>query len=276
MSFRDAAPAGTRLVVQHHGNMHMDGRRMAAVPAYFQRAGDRAPKDMWVSCPCLTFVLRHPEGVVLFDLGCPEDWATRWKSTGIAEMVPYDEWTPDQSFKAMLGKQGLAVSDIDLVVLSHLHMDHCGNLDLFQGTRAEIVVQRAEFDGAMALAAPGSGGYVTSQYKDVAVKWRLIDGDLDLMKGVKALLLPGHCYGPQGMSVRLAESGLFVLASDAAQVAPNLGPPAVAGSNLYDSIAWRKSIERLRRLRDEEGATIVFGHEPAQLEELRLSPAFYS
>jgi len=53
------APRGTRMYVQHHGNMHMDARRMAGVPAYFQRASDRVPRDLWLPCPCLTFLIRH-------------------------------------------------------------------------------------------------------------------------------------------------------------------------------------------------------------------------
>jgi N-acyl homoserine lactone hydrolase len=272
---RSVAPAGTRFIVQHHGNMHMDGRRMAGVPHYFQTASDRTPRDMWVPVPCLTFVVRHAEAVVLFDLGCPEDWATRWKATGIDDLVPYDEWTSDQTLQATLAAQGMTVNDIDVVVLSHLHMDHCGNLQLFEKTRADIVLQRAEHTGAMALPDPGRAGYVTSQYRDVDVRWKLIEGDHDLMPGLEILALPGHSYGSQGMTVNLRESGLFVLASDAAQVAPNMASPPIASPNVYDSMAWRKSIARLRRLRDEEGGTVIFGHEPSQLADLRLAPDYY-
>lgn len=272
----DAAPDGTRLYVQHHGNMHMDARRMAGVRSYFQRVGDRVPKDLWVPCPCLTFLIRHPAGNILFDVGCSEDWQKRWSKTGIAEMVPYDEWTADQQLEPMLARQGLSVGDIDLVVASHLHMDHCGKLDLFQNTRADIVIQRAEYDGAMSIEAPGIGGYVTSEYKDLTLRWKLVEGDFEVAKGLTALSLPGHSYGSQGLAVRLRNSGLFVLASDAAQVLPNLADPPIASPNVYDSIKWRQSVKRMKQLRDEEGALIVCGHEPSQLNELKLSPDYYS
>jgi N-acyl homoserine lactone hydrolase len=270
------APTGTRMYVQHHGNMHMDGRRMAGVPEYFQRATNRTPRDLWVACPCLTFLIRHPAGIILFDLGCSEDWETSWKETGIAEMVPYDEWTAEQQLEPMLARQGLSVCDIDLVVASHLHMDHCGKLDLFQKTRADILLQRNEYESAMQIKPPGIGGYVTSQYRDLDVRWRLIDGDLDLVEGVQVMSLPGHSYGSQGLAIRLEVAGLFVLASDAAQVLPNLNNPPIASPNVYDSIRWRESIRRLQRLRDEERAFIVCGHEPSQLNELKLSPDFYT
>ena len=270
------APSGTRLYVQHHGNMHMDARRMAGVPDYFQRASNRLPLDLWLPCPCLTFLIRHPSGNILFDVGCSEDWAETWKATGIAEMVPYDEWTAEQQLGPMLERQGLGVDDIDLVVASHLHMDHCGKLDLFQRARADILIQRTEYEGAMAIPAPGRGGYVTSQYRDLDVKWRLIEGDLDLVVGVQVLSLPGHSYGSQGLAVRLEVAGLFVLASDAAQVAPNLNDPPIASPNVYDSLRWRESIRRLQHLRDHEGALIVCGHEPSQFAQLRLSPDYYT
>jgi len=270
------APTGTRLYVQHHGNMHMDARRMAGVPGYFQRASDRVPRDLWRPCPCLTFLIRHPSGNILFDLGCTEDWEKAWSKTGIAEMVPYDEWTAEQQLEPMLERLGLRVADIDIVVASHLHMDHCGKLDLFQRGHADILVQRAEYEGAMRIAPPGIGGYVTSQYRDLDVRWRMIDGDLDLAQGLQVLSLPGHSFGSQGLAVRLETSGMFVLASDAAQVLPNLDDPPIASPNVYDSLRWRESIRRLQHLRDREGALIVCGHEPSQLAELKLSPDYYT
>jgi len=39
---------------------------------------------------------------------------------------------------------------------------------------------------------------------------------------------------------------------------------------------WRESIRRLQELRDREGALIVCGHEPTQLEELKLAPDYYT
>jgi glyoxylase-like metal-dependent hydrolase (beta-lactamase superfamily II) len=270
------APAGTRLYVQHHGNMHMDARRMAGVPEYFQRVSDRVPHDLWAPCPCLTFLIRHKDALVLFDVGCTEEWKTRWKPTGIGDLVPYDEWTEDQLLPNILKQQGLRITDIDLVVASHLHMDHCGKLDLFERTGIDIILQRAEYEGAMAIEPPGRAGYVTSEYKDLDVNWRLIDGDLDLLSGVKILAFPGHSYGSQGLAVRLSNSGLFVLASDAAQVAPNLQDPPIASPNVYDSLSWRESIKRLRHMRDEYGAKIICGHEPSQLAELKVSPEYYT
>ena len=271
-----AAPPGTRMYVQHHGNMHMDARRMAGVPSYFQRASDRVPRDLWLPCPCLTFLIRHPAGNILFDACCSENWGEEWKATGIAEMVPYDEWTAEQQLEPTLAREGLSVRDIDVVVASHLHMDHCGKLDLFERGHADVILQRAEYEGAMRIPPPGVGGYVTSQYRDLDVKWKLIDGDQDLVDGVQILSLPGHSFGSQGLAVRLAASGLFVLASDAAQVAPNLHDPPIASPNVYDSLRWRESIRRLQALRDRDGALIVCGHEPSQLGELKLAPDYYT
>src|SRR5690606_34559138 len=164
-------------------------------------------------------------------------------------------------------------SDIDLIVLSHLHMDHCGNLELFDRSRADVIIQGAELEVASAIAAPGKGGYVTSHYRDLDINWRTITGDHSLVEGVDLLFLPGHSAGSQGMSVNLAKSGLIVLASDAAQVAANLD--GYCSPNVYDSIRWRESIARLNKLRLEENALIICGHEHTQLDSLRMSPDYY-
>ena len=69
--------------------------------------------------------------------------------------------------------------------------------------------------------------------------------------------LRGHSFGSQGFAVKLQDSGMFVLASDAAQVAPNLNDPPIASPKVYDSIRCHVSIWRLQQMRDHKQAVTI-------------------
>lgn len=272
MSSSATAPAGTRLYLFHHGNMYMDARRLIQRKEYYQRLSARAPQDLWEPIPVLTALVVHPEGRLLFDVGAASDWKERWRATGHDDVVPYLELSDEQRFENLVPRV-TSLNDIDWVVVSHLHMDHCGNLRHFAGTKATVVVQEAEYQHAFeTLKPPGAGGYIASEY-DVGVRWRLLSGDmLDIMQGVDVIALHGHAPGSQGLVVRLKQTGTVVLASDAAYTLDSLGPPPIPGATVHDHQKWVRSIERLRTYRRAEKATIVAGHDMQQLPELLFAP----
>ena len=91
--------------------------------------------DVPVSC----ILLRHGQGNVLFDTGChpavAENAQARWG--GLAKiMTPVMQ--PGDHVIAALGGIGLTDDDIDVVVCSHLHPDHCGCNTFFK--RATFVI----------------------------------------------------------------------------------------------------------------------------------------
>ena len=275
MSSSGVAPAQTRLYIFHHGNMYMDGRRLVQKRQSYQRRSDRAPQDLWLPIPVLTALLVHPEGLLLFDVGATSDWEARWHATGHDDMVPYLDVAPEQHFQAMIERVA-PLSAIDWIVVSHLHMDHCGNLRYFEGHKAVVLVQEAEYQFATEqVQAPGIAGYVSSEY-DVDVRWRLLSGDLrGLLQGVDVIALPGHASGSQGLVVRLERSGTIVLASDAAYTLESLGPPPIPGATLFDQREWMRSIGRLNLYRRAEKALIIAGHDINQLKTLALGPHDY-
>ena len=275
MSVKATAPLGTRLYLFHHGNMYMDARRLIARREFYQRRSLREPQDLWTPLPVLTALVVHPEGRLLFDVGATSEWEARWRATGHDEVVPYLDLTPEQHFENLVPKVS-RLEDIDWIVVSHLHMDHCGNLRFFAGKKASVIVQEAEYHYAVeTLKPPGSAGYVTSEY-DMDVCWRLVAGDLtDLMAGIDVIALHGHAAGTQGLVVRLQGAGTIVLASDAAYTVDSLGPPPIPGATVYDHAAWARSIGRLNLYRRAEKALIVAGHDIEQIKGLKLGPLEY-
>jgi glyoxylase-like metal-dependent hydrolase (beta-lactamase superfamily II) len=106
---------------------------------------------------------------------------------------------------------GLDPASIDVLVLTHLHFDHCANVDLFP--RARIVLARAEHayvEGRAYVAAGDVGIFAAVLPVLEARDVRLIDEEIELIPGIRVLLTPGHT--PGSLSLLYERSGVLTLA----------------------------------------------------------------
>src|SRR5579862_7436692 len=172
-----------------------------------------ADRSETIEIPVSCALLRHPQGNVLFDTGChpavPDDPAARWG--GLAKMmVPI--MPKGDNVLTGLSCVGLGPDDIDVVVCSHLHPDHCGCNTFFQ--RATVVIHAAEVAAARATDAEAAG-YLAAEWEQPA-PLDTVDGERDLFGDGRIVLipLPGHTPGTTGALVALDKSGTFLLASD--------------------------------------------------------------
>jgi len=209
---------------------------------------------------------------VLFDTGCNPQTATdanaRWG--GLAKMMVPIHGPADNAVVA-LACLGISPDDIDLVVCSHLHTDHCGCNAFFQ--RATLLCHRAEMAAAQMPDAERAG-YFKADW-DQPMPTDLLDGERDLFGDGRIVLLPmpGHSPGMLNALVSLERDGRFLLASDAVSVRASLDRD-YAPRNTWDAEALLRSMTEIRRI-EAAGATIVCGHDAAQWEALRKGAAFY-
>lgn len=115
-----------------------------------------------------------------------------------------------------LAAAGTTPEDIDFVVPTHLHFDHAYNLDLFPN--ACVVVQRDELFHAID-PVPTQRIYY---FKETVIgllqrrrpsQLRLVDGDTDLIDGIRLIKAPGHTPGMQ-VAVVTTTKGKAALVSD--------------------------------------------------------------
>lgn len=147
------------------------------------------------------------------------------------------------------------------VVLTHLHFDHAGGLELVPDS-VPVIVQRAEWEAGRNRAAIERNFLLPRDYEGFGREPVLVDGDLDLLGDGSVTLLstPGHTPGHQ--SVQIGEE--LVLGIDVGLFAESLDDlrfPSFAD----DFEAQRRSAERLRGLRDA-GLTVRPGHDPDVLQ----------
>jgi len=158
--------------------------------------------------PCVgTSYLFYIEGAgknILVDTGSPSEEIQAAAPPGfVIEHI--------QTFEEGLAKVGLKPTDIDIVILTHLHRDHY--LNVFKCANAEIYVQEEEMKFAILPHRFWAGLYDSESAKKMlkSENLRLVRGDLDLLEGVKILFTPGHTVGGQSVSIETG-AGYTVIA----------------------------------------------------------------
>lgn len=160
--------------------------------------------------PVYAYVIDHPDARVLVD-------------TGIKELHPL---TADLDPRPRPpGEWGIDLSSIDVVVNTHLHFDHCGNNHLFAGT--PTYVQRQELDDALSL----DDYTIRDWVQPPGVQYVAVDGELDLLPGVRLLPAPGHTRGSQIIVLDTGDRPT-VLAGDTAVWFGELDEPRTEGQRL--------------------------------------------
>jgi glyoxylase-like metal-dependent hydrolase (beta-lactamase superfamily II) len=102
----------------------------------------------------------------------------------------------------------------------------------------------------------------------------MLDGEHDVFGDGSVVLLPtyGHTPGHQSLLVRAGKQSQIVCASDACYTRENMDRD-VLPKILWNPSVMLDSLATLRRLRDQAGATMFYGHDPAQWETTPRAPA---
>jgi N-acyl homoserine lactone hydrolase len=239
------------------------------------RVKDRDAAVVWSEVPTHVVLVDTPEGKLLWDTSCPRDWEQRWAPGGLQDFFAYDLVDEDEYFDSRLNAMGVGLNEIDYVVLSHLHIDHAGNVGLFKNAGARLICSDMEKQFAFGFEGLCSGGHLKADYENLS--FETIAGDTEILPGVTLIQTPGHTPGCMSMQVELADSGTMIFTSDAVFMGASYGPPVFPGVLVNNLEQFYASVEKLRALQDRTNATMVFGHDADQIHQLRTAPAgFYT
>ena len=227
-------------------------------------------KNRDLTIPVNMWVVDHPKGLVVFDTGnnvaisdgkCKSHW-----SAGFCDLLKPTQ-KRDDVIDMQLKKLGFTPEQVKVVVTSHSHLDHMGNVKLFP--KAIHVLQKKELYQAWwpeKFQGRTGGAFVMGDFDGPAREFNYLEleGDYDLFGdgSIMVISTPGHTLGHQSLKVRLASGKTMIMAQDAIWFQENLdGYPAGLNYSVKD---YSNSIQRLKMLRDIENGELFFGHDPDQ------------
>jgi glyoxylase-like metal-dependent hydrolase (beta-lactamase superfamily II) len=259
-----AAPDTVRLYALDCGSMSFTDMGI------FSDTGDYDGKTGSIVDPC--FVIRHPKGILLWDVGLGDAYFGRSdppNQDGVSIRVR-------SKFLDQLASLGIAPANVTFVAFSHFHLDHTGNANAF--TAATWIVNKTELDWA--LGSPTPPVVDPKTFSAVrTVRTQMINGDYDVFHdgSVRILKAPGHTPGHQVLLLKLAHSGPVMLSGDLYHLRSDRphgetgARMMVVNSSRAESLA---SVNRVETILKNTRARLIIQHDPDDIKSLPVSPAY--
>ena len=206
---------------------------------------------------------------ILVDTGFPakyaDDFVAASLEDNLGEFGRVLELGPEHMPQTQLSRIGIEARDIDLLIMTHTHIDHVGGIADFPGV--PILISAAE----RALEKPLYwGGVQPMEWPER--EYLLIDKDTEIAPGLTVLHVPGHAPGQLALMFDLPETGAVLLTGDAIS-RPSEPDEGYEGS--WDAEQGAASAARLLAMAEARDAFVIWGHCPEQWPKLRKAPEAY-
>ncbi|HVB99977.1 MAG TPA: MBL fold metallo-hydrolase [Candidatus Dormibacteraeota bacterium] len=243
------------------GLFALDGGAMFGVvprPLWEKKAppDDRNRIRLAMNC-CL---LRGLGRTILIETGAGDKWDS--KHAGIYK------FEKENRLLDRLAALGVRPEEIDTVVNTHLHFDHCGWNTRRQGDQvvptfpgAAYVVQRGELEHARQPNERDHASYLRENFEpiDRAGQWRPVEGDAQLAPGVELIVAAGHTRDMQ--CVKISGGGqTAVFLADLVPTRAHLPYAWIMGYDLFPMTTLENKKQWLPRLA-REGWLCLFAHD---------------
>ena len=246
------------------GRQHLDGGSMFGIvpkPLWERRIAPDDRNRIPLAMRCL--LIEHDDGLVLVDTGLGNKADAKFMDLYGVENAGAGGRTALEDALAALGHRP---DDVRWVIDSHLHFDHAGGNTWRDPSgairptfpRARYVVQRGEREWASHTNERTRGSYVAADF--TGIDFTLLDGDTDVLPGIRCFLTPGHT--PFHQSVRVDSRGATAcFLGDVVPTTAHLPLPWIMGYDV-EPLRTLESKRSLYRSAVAEGWLCVFGHDP--------------
>lgn len=167
---------------------------------------------------------------------------------------------------ADLKKAGLRPEDIDIVINTHLHFDHCGWNTRRAGDkviptfpRAKYFIQAGEWEHALHPTERDQASYVTESFRPAEIQTELLEGDQEIIPGVRVEVFSGHTRDLQCVWIE-SEGQQACCVSDLVPTRAHLPYPWITSFDLYPLETLANKQRLLPQLVEQE-TLAVFPHD---------------
>ena len=193
--------------------------------------------------PVYSFYIEGAKETILVDTGISAEEMKKYAkfATRAEDIIP---------FEIALSKFGLKPEDIDIVIQTHLHSDHC--LNTRKCKNARVIVQEEELNFALNPHPLYAGVYQRHWYE--GLNFETINGDREIVPGIDAVFLPGHTKGTQGVLMD-TQKGRTVIAGFCSLDENfgdknNMASPIVLPGICIDPLKAYESIMKVKKIAD--------------------------
>ncbi len=175
----------------------------------------------------------------------------------------------DKDVERALSENGFSTRDITHVILTHLHFDHSGGATKIEGNKiiptfknAKYFVQKKEWEEATHPHDRNRASYLPENFLPLKENnvLELIDGETEILEGIKLIPTPGHTLGHQSVLIE-TERAKFFYSGDLIPTSRHVPIPFIMAYDLYPVTI----IETKKRIYEKglsENWTFIFLHDP--------------
>lgn len=201
-------------------------------------------KRIWL--PIWSFLLQGNGHTILVDTGLDEN--ELFPPAGFQEETGMEPL----SIQQCLENEGVKVEEVDIVINTHLHDDHCGNNMLFP--KAKFYAHPAEIEFCK---APHPIDHRYDEYFIENTTFERVEDQMEVVPGVTLFYSPGHTVGCLSVRVETAEGDAVITGFCCnGENFPENGPAVCPGVHLNALEAW-ESIQKVKQM----GCRIIPMHE---------------
>lgn len=187
-------------------------------------------------------------------------WSSVWLLQGQGRIVLVETGPPSyvSLLSSGLADLGLVPGDVTDILLTHAHWDHVGNLAMFPGATRWIGGTELDWAAEAPLDAPFLSPLHTAELTGHPGRLGRVDDGHEVLPGIRAVDASGHTPGSLAYLAETTTESL-IFAGDAVKNLHELTTAEV--DSTMDTTASRHTVERLRALMAETGASLVPGHD---------------
>jgi 4-pyridoxolactonase len=218
--------------------------------------------------PVYAVYIDHPDAKIMLDTGFDKAWVER--------KLPFEkpEQSEEQTIPAQLARLGVKPEEIDIVINSHLHFDHCSGNTLFP--QAKFYFSKSELRHAYVPDPWERLGYDPDLVVMPGMKMELLElghYEYEVLPGITLIETPGHSNGHLSAIVDPGNGAApLVFPFDVAYTRHNLEGKVLMGLHT-DPAELLDSMVRIENIARKVGGKIFYSHDPEEFANYPLAPS---